>query len=175
MSSAFILPEPNLSSSKRDSFGLTRRPFNSSNHHHIHRTNTHPFNDISLTLTRRSRLTNLGVVVLLGIALVSILFNLSYHFSLSRGSRPGFGFGFGSRGRGPKSILLTVGRQTEFKDLNHLIIVPGHAIWNDGDPSRVLDDDEWQLEEYQRGGGRVNAFVAHIKRGYLFFQVTYVN
>lgn len=51
------------------------------------------------------------------------------------------------------------------RGLNHLIIVPGHAIWKGGDPRLRLDNDQWLLEPYQKSGRRVAAFFAHIERG----------
>lgn len=43
----------------------------------------------------------------------------------------------------------------------HLIITPGHAIWNlCGDP---LDDASWFLRDYQRGEPRY--YIEHIRRG----------
>ncbi|KAG6821023.1 hypothetical protein H0H93_007913 [Arthromyces matolae] len=40
-----------------------------------------------------------------------------------------------------------------------------HAIWKGIDPDLRLNEDQWILEPYQTGGGRVSAFFAHILRG----------
>ncbi|KIK98578.1 hypothetical protein PAXRUDRAFT_133925 [Paxillus rubicundulus Ve08.2h10] len=32
-------------------------------------------------------------------------------------------------------------------------------------PEHALDEDFWTLEDYQRGGGRISAFVDHVRRG----------
>ncbi|EIN12102.1 hypothetical protein PUNSTDRAFT_99521 [Punctularia strigosozonata HHB-11173 SS5] len=54
----------------------------------------------------------------------------------------------------------------EWTDLiNHLVIVPGHAIWTGTDPRMRLSESEWVLEPYQQGGGRIRAFFSHIVRG----------
>lgn len=54
---------------------------------------------------------------------------------------------------------------TSRKTLSHLIIVPGHAIWLGTDPNQRLSEDQWLLEPYQKGKGRLAAFFAHISRG----------
>jgi len=46
--------------------------------------------------------------------------------------------------------------------LNHLIIVPGHAIWNGASADSRLDETFWTLESYQRSSGRLEAFYQHI-------------
>lgn len=63
------------------------------------------------------------------------------------------------------SLFATITRHATTRGLNHLILVPGHAIWKGGDPRLRLDDDQWILEPYQKAGGRVDAFFAHIQRG----------
>lgn len=63
------------------------------------------------------------------------------------------------------AFSATVTRRVTIRGLNHLIIVPGHAIWKGGDPRLRLDNDQWLLEPYQKSGRRVAAFFAHIERG----------
>ena len=48
------------------------------------------------------------------------------------------------------------------KDMNHLVMVAGHAILLD--KSNYLDDSALVLESFQRGG-QVQAFVDHILKG----------
>lgn len=48
------------------------------------------------------------------------------------------------------------------KDMNHLVMVAGHAILLD--KSNYLDDSAWVLESFQRGG-QVQTFVDHILKG----------
>lgn len=62
--------------------------------------------------------------------------------------------------------MSTISRPKSLQDLNHLVIVPGHAIWHGTDASSRLDEDNWILEPYQRHGGRVDTFFQHIARGY---------
>ncbi len=53
----------------------------------------------------------------------------------------------------------------DISQLDHLVMVPGHAVWTGSRASDVLDENHWVLESYQRGGGRVAAFVKHIQYG----------
>ena len=48
------------------------------------------------------------------------------------------------------------------EDMNHLVMVAGHAILLDKD--HYLDDGAWVLESFQRGG-QVRTFVDHILKG----------
>ncbi|EPX74809.1 uncharacterized protein SOCG_02291 [Schizosaccharomyces octosporus yFS286] len=47
-------------------------------------------------------------------------------------------------------------------NLNHLIIIAGHAVWLGGS-SKGQEDSEWILEPYQKGEGKV--FASHIYKG----------
>jgi len=114
--------------------------------------------DVLLT---RARITNLGLLLLAGFTVLSLLLNLSYYFtsasSLSK-QLPYY--------RRPSSILATIHRDESLSAVDHLVIVPGHAIWKGTDAAKRLSDDEWILEPYQRGGGRVSAFYNHIASGH---------
>lgn len=109
---------------------------------------------LDLLLTR-SRVTNLGILILSLFAAISFLYNLSFYFS-----RP-----YRLWNNLPIGINSTLSRPKFVHDLNHLIIVPGHSIWRGSDPNLKLDEDEWLLESYQKGGGRISAFVNHIAHG----------
>lgn len=80
--------------------------------------------------------------------------------------------------------LHSVTRPDRARTLDHLIIVPGHAIWRGKPPFTPhlsnfelttclagsnaqlrMSESEWVLEPYQRGGGRIRAFFSHIVRG----------
>ncbi|KAF7790360.1 hypothetical protein EIP86_001315 [Pleurotus ostreatoroseus] len=65
----------------------------------------------------------------------------------------------------PSSILATVERDKKLHSLDHLVMVPGHAIWTGAHSERGLDEENWILEPYQKGGGRIAAFYNHIRRG----------
>lgn len=115
------------------------------------------------SLSGRSRLTNLSVLLLTAFGCVSVFYNLAFIFSSS--TYP-YASGVGFVGYAPPgSILATIRRDETLERLSHLIVVPGHAIWSGSKPDEVLDEESWTLEDYQRGGGRVAAFVDHIKQG----------
>ena len=110
-------------------------------------------------LVSRARVTNLGLCILLAFAAVSFLTNLGYYFAsgsqaytLARSSLP-------------PAILNTIVHDVELRTLNHLVMVPGHAIWKGTRPERVLDPENWLLEPYQNSPGRIEAFYHHIARG----------
>jgi len=110
--------------------------------------------DVLLT---RARVTNLGLIILSTFASLSFLYNLSFFFSYPQSPA--------SWRAEPLSIISTLSRPKSFRDLDHLIIVPGHSIWKGSNADLRLHEDEWLLEPYQKGGGRVSAFVSHIVRG----------
>lgn len=53
-------------------------------------------------------------------------------------------------------------KQHGLEDMNHLVMVAGHAILLD--KNDYLDDSAWVLESFQRGG-QVQTFVDHILKG----------
>ncbi|OSX66272.1 hypothetical protein POSPLADRAFT_1177689 [Postia placenta MAD-698-R-SB12] len=110
-------------------------------------------------LLSRARVTNLGFLLLAAVTALSLLANLSHYFTSSSSI---------SRfldSEQPSSILATLQRDPSLAAVNHLIIVPGHAVWKGTDPKLRLYDEEWILEPYQRGGGRTSAFYKHIATG----------
>ncbi|ORY89035.1 hypothetical protein BCR35DRAFT_300816 [Leucosporidium creatinivorum] len=62
----------------------------------------------------------------------------------------------------PLSIRATL--QPSHPELRHLIMVPGHAIWTGCDASTASQDQDWILEELQKGGD-VRAYIKHITKG----------
>lgn len=115
---------------------------------------------LSDVLLSRARVTNLGLCILIASAALSVLVNLGYFFAGGSSS---------SRSRWnpslPEAILATVARDVELQKLDHLVIVPGHAIWTGSRPGRVLDAENWLLEPYQNTPGRIEAFYNHIVKG----------
>lgn len=51
------------------------------------------------------------------------------------------------------------------QELNHLVVVTGHAIWNGNSVEDAWNEDMWILEPYQKGKRSIEAFVQHVKRG----------
>ena len=115
-----------------------------------------PLRDVLLA---RARVTNLGLCLLAGVVSLSLLVNLSYYFS----SGPTTYLVSGTRL--PHAILATVDHDSQLRSLDHLVMVPGHAIWTGSKPGRVLEEENWLLEPYQATRGRIEAFYNHVVRG----------
>ncbi|GLB37315.1 hypothetical protein LshimejAT787_0403660 [Lyophyllum shimeji] len=105
-------------------------------------------------LSSRARLTNFGFLLLVVLTVTSLLYNLRFLFLVRH---PEY--------INSSALLSTISRDPAARQLTHLVIVPGHAIWKGTDPELRLREDQWVLEDYQNGGGRVAAFFAHILRG----------
>ncbi len=118
-------------------------------------------------LLSRARVTNLGFFLLAAFAALSFLLNVLHYFTDPSSSS----YDDGGRGGGPRGIWETLRRDKALDDIDHLIMVPGHAIWKGTSAEERLDEDAWVLEAYQRGGGRVAAFFRHIAGGYVQFQL----
>ena len=109
---------------------------------------------VSTKLRYRARLSNAGLFLLLSLLALSLLFNLAIympHHATVTDPLP--------------HLLDAIKRHGTTENLTHLIIVPGHAIWTGTDPNLRLSEDQWLLESYQKGRGRLAAFFAHISRG----------
>lgn len=124
------------------------------------------------TLLSRSRFTNCAVTLLIILTSFSLYHNLRFWLSSnSIFSQPGlcrasttpsdqkYSTKFGS------SWWATVTHPPNTENLEHLIIVPGHAIWIGNDPGQRLDESQWVLEPYQKGRARLEALYQHIQRG----------
>ncbi|WRT65039.1 uncharacterized protein IL334_001981 [Kwoniella shivajii] len=143
------------------------------------------------TLRSRTRLTNLAVFLLLLALSGSLILNVNHILSPSTIStfRPSSSSSFsrnrlkhsGGNGNGkggwddsatpsqidsgiPLSIETTIERDTRYEELNHLIMVPGHAIWLGHDPTKATQNDDWILEPMQKSGS-VKTYIKHIERG----------
>ena len=121
--------------------------------------------DILLT---RARITNLAFLLLVGFAVFSFLLNLSWYFSGSDSHV------YEGPYSAPRGIWETIARDPALADIDHLIMVPGHAIWKGTTLEARLDEDQWVLEPYQHGGGRVAAFFKHVVAAYVSCLNTYV-
>lgn len=137
-----MLPSPALSTRKRGHGGL-----------HLHPS----------SFRQRSRITNLGVIILITCLCLSLLFNLRQWLILSRSPN--------------LSMSQVLPSYADFKkedpslnltppvNARRLIIVAGHAIWKGCLPERRLDNDDWVLEQYQRGMSGVTTYFSHIAKG----------
>ncbi|KAF5345270.1 hypothetical protein D9758_008499 [Tetrapyrgos nigripes] len=98
-------------------------------------------------LLSRARITNLAFFLLAFAFSISIFINLK-HLLTSQSSPL------------PQSILSTISRENTH--LDHLIVVPCHAVWLGGASEDRNLERLWLLEPYQQGSGRLKAFFQHI-------------
>lgn len=116
-------------------------------------------------LSARSRVTNLGVVLLLAFAALSALLNLRLMFASRSNLPPGFASWGTFHGHTPLQLAADAPpARNGTEQLNHLVLVAGHAIWAGCDVNGRDNDQNWILEDYQRGGS-VRTFYKHIQRG----------
>ena len=121
------------------------------------------FRNLLDALLTRSRVTNLGLVVLSLIAAVSLLLNLFHFLDGTTPSDNSLGadtltYQLSDENDDSQNVI----REYWTESLDHLIIVPGHAIWKGVDPARRTQDSEWILEPYQKGAGKTRVFWDHI-------------
>lgn len=117
-------------------------------------------------LAARSRVTNLGIVLLLSATALSVLLNLRY-LALGGASRPPKGFASWSSFHGTTPAELKANLPSPppgSNKLDHLVIVTGHAVWAGCDFEGRSKDENWILEPYQVGGS-VETFWKHIEKG----------
>ncbi|GAA5859454.1 hypothetical protein JCM1840_004623 [Sporobolomyces johnsonii] len=109
-------------------------------------------------LTQRARTTNLAVLLLAAVTAISLIANL--RFSIGHEVFP---HRLPSSPSVPLSIRATL--PTPHSNLKHLVMVPGHAIWEGCDASHATTDQDWLLEPFQRGRGMVKTYLKHITKG----------
>ncbi|KAF7362108.1 C6 transcription factor [Mycena venus] len=116
----------------------------------------HGFNPRRTSLLNRSRATNLAVLGLAALATISLLINV--HLIYFRPSdRP-------SSSIPPLNRLASLPQLQH--NLNHLIIVPGHAIWKGTNPDLRMQLDEWVFQSFQKNPepSRLQVFFQHISK-----------
>ena len=138
-------------------------------------------------LFARARVTNLAVLLLATDLVLSLLWNFNHWVGYDRSTRrlnPLEIHGEGSctpniregtsggcvDTNSVRSIEDTIVRSKEIQALQHLIIVPGHGVWQGYTVDTIFNESTWALEHYQQGGGartRIDAFVSHIRKGYV--------
>lgn len=131
---------------------------------HPHRSACRNLLDVLLT---RSRLTNLGLIIFSSITSLSLLFNLVHYLNNAAPSadHPGpdtLDYQLSDENDDSQNVI----RDSWTESLDHLIIVPGHAIWKGVDPAKRTQDSEWILKPYQKGVGKTEVFWEHIAVGY---------
>jgi len=117
-------------------------------------------------LSTRSRITNLGFIALSSITAVSLLLNFFHYLENTASSGNSLGadiltYQLSDENDDSQSTI----REPWTESLDHLIIIPGHAIWKGIDPEKRTQDSEWILEPYQKGTGKTQVFWEHIAAG----------
>ncbi|KAH7098402.1 hypothetical protein BKA62DRAFT_713073 [Auriculariales sp. MPI-PUGE-AT-0066] len=138
--------------------------------HHARLHNPTIFASWTQKLQTRARVTNLAILLGALVCACSLLLNLSYIFGApdaqqklreirnSGGARSGVS-------APPASILTTVNRDRRVRDLQHLIVVAGHAIWQGCTPQERLHEEDWVLEPIQKEQQLLGTFFKHISKG----------
>ncbi|KAJ7124977.1 hypothetical protein C8R44DRAFT_781955 [Mycena epipterygia] len=112
----------------------------------------HGFTLRRTSLLNRSRATNLAVLGLASLTFISFVLNVQLYFSSSDPSpfNP------------PLHVLASLPDLQH--TLNHLIVVPGHAIWKGTNPDLRMRADEWAFQSYQtnQDSSRLEVFFQHI-------------
>ena len=114
---------------------------------------------LSRLLRAPARLTNLGALILSSLLALSLLLNLRLFYL---DDSPTI--------HNPTQLLRSIvetlpERRPSASGLDHLVIVPGHAIWVGAHEDEAEMEDSWLLASYQKGRRRPSVFRAHISRG----------
>ena len=118
----------------------------------------HSPRSFSKLLRAPARLTNLGALLLSSLLTFSLLLNFRF-FHLDSPT---------IQNAAPllRSIVDSLPeRRPSASGLDHLVIVPGHAIWIGARWEDAEVEDSWLLASYQKGRRRPTVFRAHIARG----------
>jgi hypothetical protein len=124
----------------------------------------------SLSLSKRlrgpARLTNLGALLLSSLLTFSLLLNFRLFLYRDSYSSPTVQ----NAAAAPllRSIVDALPERrlsSSAPGLDHLVIVPGHAIWIGARGEDAEVEDSWLLASYQKGRRRPTVFRSHISRG----------
>jgi hypothetical protein len=120
------------------------------------------FNHSPRSLSKRlrgpARLTNLGALLLSSFLTFSLLLNFHSFYLNSPSIQNAVPL--------PRSIVEALPEpRPSASGLDHLVIVPGHAIWIGAREEDAEVEDSWLLASYQKGRRRPAVFRSHISRG----------
>ena len=119
----------------------------------------HTPRSLSKLLRAPARVTNLGALLLALLLAFSVLLNLRSFYRFSSSSSAIWD---GSA----RSIVDTFPhRAVASQGLDHLVVVPGHAIWIGTRAEEAENEDAWLLLSIQKGRGSPSLLRAHIARG----------
>lgn len=109
----------------------------------------------------RSRVTNLGVVLLVSALIMSLLANLRSSgtrvVTVTAPQKPEKHTAFEMPRKDMPSLPSNV------PNLRHLVVVAGHAIWNGQNANSAMKESDWTIEPYQRNS--IKTFIKHINKG----------
>ncbi|KAF7315259.1 hypothetical protein MIND_00040300 [Mycena indigotica] len=108
----------------------------------------------SANLLARSRATNLAVSVLAVVATLSFLLNVQLYYFPPTNAHSILSL----------PLLASLPRLQD--SLDHLVVVPGHAIWVGIDPAQRMQPSEWAFQSFQtdQDTSRLEVFFQHISR-----------
>ncbi|KAI0279510.1 hypothetical protein BGY98DRAFT_968542 [Russula aff. rugulosa BPL654] len=118
----------------------------------------HSPRSLSKRLRGPARLTNLGALLLSSFLTFSLLLNFHSFYLNSPTIQNAAPLLRSIVEALPEPRLSTSG-------LDHLVIVPGHAIWIGAREEDAEAEDSWLLASYQKGRRRPAVFRSHISRG----------
>ncbi|GAA5940704.1 uncharacterized protein JCM15063_006333 [Sporobolomyces koalae] len=105
-------------------------------------------------LHQRARTSNLAVLALALVALVSLYYHAKHYVLRNQDTfAPPV----------PHSLESTLNRA--HSELNHLVMIPGHAIWQGCDASHATQDTDWILQDFQKDGKHVTTYLRHLTKG----------
>ncbi|KAJ7128946.1 hypothetical protein C8R43DRAFT_1098509 [Mycena crocata] len=106
------------------------------------------------SLLSRSRATNLAVLILSSFAFISFILNVQFYFSPDHSSILNH----------PLDVLASLPDVQLRSGLNHLIVVPGHAVWKGTNVDLRMKVEEWTFQSYQKNqeSSPLEVFFQHI-------------
>lgn len=114
----------------------------------------------SKLLTQRARTTNLAILLLLLLTVLSLYYNLVHAIERVFTNRDALARDVPSI---PRSLLSTL--TPAHSQLSHLVMIPGHAIWQGCDASHSTRDSDWILQDFQKDGKHVKTYLKHLTKG----------
>jgi hypothetical protein len=121
----------------------------------------HSPRSLSKLLRAPARLTNLGALFLSSLLTFSLFLNFRFFYLDSPTIQ-------NAAAAAPllRSIVEALPEpRPSASGLDHLVIVPGHAIWIGSHDEEAEQEDSWLLASYQKGRRRPTVFRTHISRG----------
>lgn len=133
-------------------------------------------------LTQRARTTNLAVSLLALVCFTSLYYNarhtlgnfvstsdIAYSSSISSRVVVRVYLQFSQSDSSfipPIPLSLSSTLTPAHQELDHMVMIPGHAIWQGCDASHSTQDKDWILQDFQKDGHHVTTYLKHLTKGY---------